>query len=138
MLNGKYQTELHFVLRTKELKPIIMNATNMTNATKSIGNGFKETWVGHKVKISVECGIRVPGTKKSDNITTDVLRIIPRKVNDIPTKSSIIQGLIKGTCITPEIIKEFVASKNCDYVDNLSNDVFEELKNIIKNKLEEK
>lgn len=80
MVNGKYQTETHFVLRTKELKPIIMNATNMSNAEKAIGNGFYETWHDCKIKIYVERGVRQPGTKKSDNITTDALRISPAPV----------------------------------------------------------
>ena len=76
MKNGEYQTKRLFVLRTKELKPMITNATNMTAIEKAVGNGFAATWAGKQIKLTVE-EVYKPGTKKADNIKVPALRVSP-------------------------------------------------------------
>lgn len=71
------ESKLCILFEESGFKPMVLNTTNKKAIANSTGTPFIECWAGHKIKIYVEKGIRVPGTKKADNITTDALRISP-------------------------------------------------------------
>lgn len=58
-------------------KPMVLNTTNKKAIERATGTPFIERWAGKKIKIYVEKGMRMPGTKKSENITVDALRVSP-------------------------------------------------------------
>lgn len=74
--NTKEQ-KLCIKFKEEGFKPMVLNTTNKRAIANATNTPFIERWIGHKIKIYVEKGIRVPGTKKADNITTDALRVSP-------------------------------------------------------------
>lgn len=73
------QTKLAYVMYFEEnIKPYIVKAAVVISALeRATGTKVVNRWVGKKVTFYVETGVYMPGTKKSDNITTDALRVRP-------------------------------------------------------------
>lgn len=67
------------------LKKMILNSTNKNAIERATSSPFIQWWANKQILIYVQTGVYMPGTKKADNITTDVLRIkpVPKRLCDV-------------------------------------------------------
>lgn len=69
----KQKTVMHF--SEEGAKPLVLNTTNKKSTEKATGTPFVEKWIGKRIKIYVECGIKAFGE------LVDALRITPAPVS---------------------------------------------------------
>ena len=56
---GKDKTVIHWV--EQNVKPMIVNVTNAKAIEKVTGSGYIEDWIGHKIQLYIEHGIKAFG-----------------------------------------------------------------------------
>lgn len=92
----KYCVVVYF--KEQNIKKLIVNSTNKKNISKATQNEFIENWVGHKITISTQSGVRKVGVKKGDpDEFTTAIRVKP-----IPP----VVKMLKCECCGKEIQEE--------------------------------
>lgn len=75
---GKDKTVIHWI--EQNVKPMIVNVTNAKAIEKVTGSGYIEDWVGHKIQLYIEHGIKAFGD------VVNAVRVRPYKPKISDTK----------------------------------------------------